>query len=138
MTAMRFVDTNVLIYAVSRNESEATKTERALALLWENDLAFSVQVFQEFYAQVTRKNRIGALSHRDAVEFLESLTRFHVEPITLAVVRAAFDIRRKFKLSYWDSAILAAAKACGCDRVFSEDLSAEQSYGGIRVVNPFE
>ena len=55
----------------------------------------------------------------------------------MGVVRAAFDIRERFRLSYWDSAILAAARICGCDAVYSEDLSAEQDYGGIRVVNPF-
>jgi predicted nucleic acid-binding protein len=52
-------------------------------------------------------------------------------------MHAAFALRDRFRLSYWDSAILAAAKACGCLVVFSEDLSSNQDYDGIRVVNPF-
>ena len=46
-------------------------------------------------------------------------------------------IRERFGLSYWDSALLAAARACGCDTVYSEDMSSEQDYDGLRVVNPF-
>lgn len=51
--------------------------------------------------------------------------------------RDAVSIRRRFGLSYWDAAILAAARTLACDAVYSEDLSSEQDYGGIRVVNPF-
>ena len=43
----------------------------------------------------------------------------------------------RFQLSYWDSAILAAALVIGCDTVLSEDLSSEQEYDGLRVTNPF-
>jgi len=51
--------------------------------------------------------------------------------------RNAASISRRFGLSYWDSAILAAAQAMGCEIVLSEDMSFEQDYDGIRVVNPF-
>ncbi len=45
-------------------------------------------------------------------------------------------ISRRFELSYWDGAILAAARAAGCDAVYSKDLSSEQDYDGLRVINP--
>ena len=51
---MRFVDTNVLIYAVSAAVEDAGKQRRALDLLGTRDLALSVQVLQEFYVQATR------------------------------------------------------------------------------------
>ena len=134
---MRFVDTNVLIYAVSSAAADAGKRRRALELLAGRNLALSVQVLQEFYVQSTRPSRPGALTHDEAVAFTEALKRFPVQTITLDVMRAAFAIRERFGLSYWDSAILAAARACRCDAVYSEDLSAEQDYDGLRVVNPF-
>jgi DNA-binding transcriptional MerR regulator len=40
-------------------------------------------------------------------------------------------------LSYWDAAIIEAARALGCTHVLSEDLSDGQDYGGVRVTNPF-
>jgi len=134
---MRFVDTTILIYAVSSGARDEDKTRVALALLAERDLALSVQVLQEFYVQATRAARPGALTHREAVNFVTSLARFRVQEITLDVMQAAFAIRERFGLSYWDSAILAAARACGCRDVYSEDLGAEQDYDGLRVVNPF-
>lgn len=54
---MRFVDTNVLLYAVSTLPDEAAKATKAQALLMDRDLALSVQVLQEFYVQATRKSR---------------------------------------------------------------------------------
>ena len=134
---MRFLDTNVLIYAVSGAVEEADKQRRAASLLTERDLALSVQVLQEFYVQATRTSRSGALTHREAVNFVESLHRFRVQSITSGVMLAAFAIRERFGLSYWDCAILAAARACGCDAVYSEDMSSEQDYDGLRVINPF-
>ena len=53
-------------------------------------------------------------------------------------VRMRFRYADASAFSYWDAAILAAARALGCDAVYSEDMSSEQDYGGIRVVNPFE
>lgn len=134
---MRFLDTNVLIYAVSTAEEDAGKRSRALELLGTPDLALSVQVLQEFYVQSTRPSRLGALTHDEAVAFAEAMQRFPVQVITLDIIRAAFVICDRFSLSYWDSAILAAARALRCDAVYSEDLGAEQDYNGLRVINPF-
>jgi predicted nucleic acid-binding protein len=134
---MRFIDTNVLIYAVCSAPEDAGKKRRALELLEGRDLALSVQVLQEFHVQATRANRSGALTHEEAVLFATSLTRYRVQEITLQVMYSAFQIRERFGLSYWDSAILAAARACGCKTIYSEDFSSEQDYNGVRVVNPF-
>ena len=134
---MRFVDPNVLIHAVSAAAEDTDKQRRALVLLGTRDLALSVQVLQEFYVQATRPSRPGAFAHGEAGSFAESLQRYPVQAITLDVMPAALTIRERFGLSCWDSAILAAARMCGCDAVYSEDLSDEQDYDGLRVVNPF-
>ena len=46
-------------------------------------------------------------------------------------------LRRCFQLSYWDAAIIEAARTLGCTHVLSEDLSDGQDYGGVQVTNPF-
>ncbi|MCY4271804.1 MAG: PIN domain-containing protein [bacterium] len=137
MTAVRFVDTNILLYAVSALSEDSAKRSRALALLENGNLALSVQVIQEFYVQATRPNRSDALSAEQALRFLEAIDSFPVQPVTEQVFRNAASVSRRFGLSYWDSAILAAAQAMGCEIVLSEDMSSEQDYDGIRVVNPF-
>ena len=135
---MRFVDTNVLLYAISTPGEDDLKRNRALELLKDGDLAVSVQVLGEFYNQATRRSRQGAITHDQALTFLESISSFPIQPLTLNVFRSAADICHRFGLSYWDSAILAAAHIAGCDAVYSEDMSSEQDYGGLRVINPFE
>ena len=140
MTAMRFVDTNVALYAVSLRPIEAVKRQVSLDLLSEafGRLAVSVQVLGEFYYQATRSTRTDALSHEEAVEVVEDLKRFHVQPLTVETVDRALSYRQRYGLNYWDCLILAAAKQSGCEAVFSEDMSAGQDYDGLRVINPFE
>ncbi len=134
---MRFVDTNVLLYAVSALSEDADKRLRALSLLEAEDLALSVQVLQEFYHQATRSSRLGAITQEHALEFIQGIGHLPVQDITLGLFRAATAISRRFQLSYWDGAILAAARALKCDAVYSEDLSSEQDYDGLRVIDPF-
>ena len=83
-------------------------------------------MLQEFYHQSTRPSRQAAITHEQALNFLRSLESFPIQPVTLDIFRSAVAIRQRFGLSYWDGAILAAARALGCDAVYSEDLSSEQ------------
>lgn len=134
---MRFADTNVLLYAISRAPEEREKALRANKLLASRDIALSVQVVQEFYVQATRQSRSDPLSGEQATKLVEAFLRFEVAEITVSVMRAAIATRDRFQISYWDAAILEAARSIGCDVVLSEDLSDRQDYAGVRVENPF-
>ena len=134
---MRFVDTNVLLYAVSRAPAERVKAETARRLLDSTDLALSVQVLQEFYVQATRPTRSGALTHEQAALLLEAWLRFPVQDTTVPLMLSAARTSARNRLSYWDAAISEAARALGCETVLSEDLTDGQDYGGVVVENPF-
>ena len=129
---MRLADTNILLYAVSNREADAGKRVRAEATLMEPDLALSVQVLQEFYHQSTRPLGPAGLTHEQAMEFLIPLGTLPTQEITVELFNRATEIRARFGISYWDAAILAAAKMLGCDAVYSEDLSHEQDYDGVQ------
>lgn len=137
MSAPRFLDTNILLYSISRAPQEADKRMIAELLLDTGDNALSVQVLQEFYVQATRASRPDPITHQQAVRLIESFRRFPVQDITSAIVMAALDTRQRFQLSYWDSAIIEASRAIGCAEVLSEDLGDGQDYAGVRVINPF-
>lgn len=134
---MRFVDTNLLLYAVSREPQEQEKAAAARTILRDRDLALSTQVLQEFYVQATRPSRPDPLTHEHAAALVESFTRFRVQETTLSLVRAAMEAHRRFQLSYWDAAILEAARLMGCGELLSEDLNDGQNFDGVRVINPF-
>lgn len=57
--------------------------------------------------------------------------------MTVPVLQAALAAKARWQLSYWDAAIVEAARASGCDEVLSEDLNHGQDYAGVRVTNPF-
>lgn len=137
MPAMSFVDTNILLYRVSLAEHEAAKHRIASELLSSDDLRLSVQVLQEFYVQATRRTREGGLTHDEAASLIRSWRRFRPISITPEIVEAALVARERWRISYWDAAIIEAARSVGCETVFSEDLNSGQDYGGVRVVNPF-
>jgi predicted nucleic acid-binding protein len=134
---MRFVDTNVLLYAASTAPEEREKKARALSILDGEDLALSVQVLQEFYVQSTRPSRAERLDHEQAVALVESWLRFRVQDSTMALLRNAFATAARWRVSYWDAAIVEAAREAGCPTLLSEDLQDGMDFAGVRVVNPF-
>jgi predicted nucleic acid-binding protein len=137
MSAAAFLDTNVLLYSISLRHDERKKRVAAATLLQRLDIGLSIQVLQEFYAQATRPTRTDRLSHCDAVELIEAWTRFAVQPMTLEVFMDALRITERHRLSYWDSAIVAAALALGCRELYSEDMQHGLSIDGLRLINPF-
>jgi predicted nucleic acid-binding protein len=134
---MRFVDTNVLLYFVSGDPAESGKQAKAAEILDAKDLCLSVQVLQEFYVQATRPTRADSLKHEEAVGLIASWKRYPIQETTLDLVERALEAKARWQISYWDAAILEAAREQGCTELLSEDLTDGQAYRGLRVVNPF-
>ena len=132
-----FFDTNVLIYSISADPAEAEKRHRAVELLRREDGALSIQVLQEFYTQATRPTRPHRLSHEIAVDLTTAWTRFPVQEMTLALFERALEIKAAHGFSYWDSAIIAAARALGCHELYTEDMSHGRQVEGVMIINPF-
>src|SRR5207249_10886021 len=121
MTAKFFADTNVLVYAASNAVADQTKRALALNLIAQADLALSGQVLAEFYVVATSKAKLN-LTHDEAVFLLTTLAHIPTCPITRELVMEAVELRQRYQISYWDAAIIAAAKLMGCTTVYSEDL----------------
>jgi len=136
MSAESFLDSNVLVYAVVSDPSEADKRAAALKLIESEDFAISAQVLQEFYVMVTRKLEVPLSSER-AMEWIEQWEAFPCMAIDAALVRIAAEISERYRISYWDAAVIAAAELAGADVVYTEDLNDGQRYGNVTVTNPF-
>ena len=134
---IRFLDTNILLYSISTDRNEKAKRELATKLLAGRDNALSVQVLQEFYVHATRPTRRDALPHEIAVGLMRAWLRFPVQDVTLAVLSGALEIKVASGLSYWDAAIVSAARALGCRELLSEDMSHGRVIEGVAIVNPF-
>jgi predicted nucleic acid-binding protein len=138
MTGKVFVDSNVLIYA---HDSDApAKQQRAaerLRELWDNGRGrLSTQVLQEFYVNATQKIK-KPLARSVAREIIRNYGLWVESAITIATLVRASEIAESWKLSFWDSMILASAEQDGAPELLSEDLKHGQVIAGIRIINPF-
>jgi predicted nucleic acid-binding protein len=137
MNADVFIDTNVFLYALSDLPEEQAKAERARQLLLNENWGWSVQVAGEFYHIATSARRQFRLPHSSAMEYIETWLNFPTASLHPSTVVSALGIRDRFQISYWDAAIIAAARELGCRIIYSEDLSHGQDYDGVKVTNPF-
>lgn len=131
-----FLDTNVLVYATASGGEEEAKRQRALELIEKENFGLSAQVMQEFYVTVTRKIAVP-LSPDQALEWIEQLEVFPCMETDTSLIKIAVEISQRYRISYWDAAIVAAAEMLGATTLFSEDLNDGQSYGTVQVRNPF-
>jgi predicted nucleic acid-binding protein len=136
MSVECFLDTNILVYAVSSAEGDAAKSSKALELVQRTDFGLSAQVLQEFYVTVTRKIR-KPLAPELAVAFMDEYRVFPTVPTDYPLITSAVELSLRYGISYWDGAIVAAAAALEATTLYTEDLSHGQSYGEVRAVNPF-
>jgi len=138
MTALRFVDTNIFLYA---HDSEAgARHERAaqvLRKLWdEGNGCLSPQVLQEFYVNATRKIP-RPLASAVAREIMRCYVPWVRAAIDGEMTLRAVEISEIWHTSFWDGMIVAAAERSGAAELLTEDLQHGQHIAGILIVNPF-
>ena len=136
MSASFFLDTNVIVYAVDTTHGAAHKRMMARKIIRAGDFGVSAQVVQEFYVTATKKLK-RPLSIASAARFVEQLLRADFVGLDASLIKLGIAHSRRYQISYWDGAIIAAAEALGATTLYSEDLNHGQSYGSVRVLNPF-
>jgi predicted nucleic acid-binding protein len=133
----RFLDTNILLYSISQDSSETAKRDRAIGIIDAGDNALSVQVLQEFYVQATRPTRRDRLPHDIATGLIRTWLRFKIQETSVSIMTGALEIKAEHGLSYWDAAIVAAARALGCRELYSEDMTHGREIESVTIINPF-
>ncbi len=127
-----FLDTNVVLYLLSEDE---TKANRAEALL-EAGGTISVQVLNEFVSVARRKLGCDWTEVRDILETLRALCS--VQPLTVGVHALGLRLAERYALPIDDAMIAASALDCGCTTLWSEDFQDGQILDGrLRIRNPF-
>ena len=138
MTGTLFVDTNVLVY--SRDSREPEKMARArqwLEYLWREQLGrTSVQVLTEYYNAMTRKMK-PAVTALKAWDSVSPLFVWNPQPVDRPLLERGRAVEERYKLSWWDSLVVAAAQLQACAVLLTEDLQHGCTYGTVTVLNPF-
>jgi predicted nucleic acid-binding protein len=133
MPARDFLDTNILIYAVGKNDPRAARAEALLA----SGGIVSVQSLNEFVSVARRKLDMPWREVREFLDVIAILCRTPV-PISLATHRQALAIAEKYGYGIYDALIASAALEAGCKTLYSEDFHDGQVIDRrLTIRNPF-
>jgi predicted nucleic acid-binding protein len=134
-----FLDTNIFVYSFDR--TAATKARRAsqwirTALRTQKGIT-SYQVVQEFF-NVALQRFTQPMTADEAEQYFSTIFRpllgVHSSP---ALYLEALQLQSRYRLSWYDSLIVAAALQAHCALLITEDLQHGQQFGDLRIENPF-
>lgn len=136
MTAPVFVDTNVLIYALDRADNKKHRAARVWREeLWKSQRGrTSFQVLQEFYVKVTHK---WPAAQEEARAEVRDLLAWRPVVVDVTILEQGWKIQDRYRFSFLDALIVAAAKSASCGYLLTEDLQPEQDLEGLLVISPF-
>ncbi|MDH3320921.1 MAG: PIN domain-containing protein [Betaproteobacteria bacterium] len=136
MTGPCFVDANVFVYARDpRDPRKQGRSAQWLDLLWRERLGrTSAQAIAEFYAVATRKLSMPA---ERAWQYAERYFAWQPVAVDEVLLRRAREVEQRYRLSWWDSMIVAAAQLQDCVLLLTEDLQDGMVLGGVTVRSPF-
>ena len=129
-------DTNILVYAADRSAGNRHAAAiKLLANVTSGQAALNEQSLVEFLHVVTRKLKQPL---PDAAKLVETwLNNFALMTTPATIVEDTVSLLASHSLSVWDAHMIAICRAHGCEGLLSEDLADGASYGGVRVLNPF-
>ena len=136
---VRFVDTNVLLYAQDKHDPDKYRVARELLEnLWTGGVGIvSTQVLQEFYNAATRKLRtpMTPSEAREVVVQYTEWCRIDTDPL---LILSASHLAEEHSVNFWDALIVKAALRAGATELVTEDLQDGREFGSLRVRNPFK
>lgn len=139
MTALVFVDTNVLVYAADDHDIDKRDAARAwLAACWQLRCGrLSTQVLNEYYTVIRRKfpTPVAAGDARAEIRRLQAWQPWQIDHHTM---EAAWAVEARHRLHYWDALMVAAAQQQGCTVLLTEDLQHDLRIDSLRIANPFK
>ena len=131
--AERFLDTNVLLYLLSGDDSKADRAEGELNA----GGVVSVQVLNEFASVTSRKLKMSIAEIREMLATIRAICK--VVPVSEETHDLGLQVAEQIGLSIYDAMIVASAVLAGCKTIVSEDMQDCQIVQGrLRVWNPFK
>ena len=136
IVAKIFLDTNILVYTVDRNDKKKlSKARKILEHLTKTDIpVISTQVLQEFYSATTTKLKLDKIIAKNIIHNFRNIEIVNVD---LGIIEQGIDISILSQISFWDGLIIASAEHANCSLIYSEDLNSNQTIRGIKIINPF-
>ena len=127
-----FLDSNIILYTLT---DEVKKKEIAIDLLIEEP-TISIQVINEVSNILIKKHNLNISEIKENIKFINEFVI--VTLISLNTIYKAYEIKEKYKYSYYDSLIIASAIENNCNVLYSEDMQHNQMINDtLKIINPF-
>ncbi|MGB4863134.1 MAG: PIN domain-containing protein [Tepidiformaceae bacterium] len=132
-----FLDSNVFLYLFDPDVGKQRAAEVLVRDALHGSGVISFQVVQETLNTLARKVA-KPLDGHDRQSLLKTVLvpLWKVNPSEDLYARA-MEIQQRYRYSFYDSLIIAAALAAGCNRLMSEDFQSGQKIETLTIVNPF-
>lgn len=132
-----FIDTNVMLYLNDSRDPQKQATARRWinALAAHDRIVISPQVMNEFAYNVLRK--FPEVTQAQLQRFLMAMAPWCKATVTAQTSLDALAVHARYRFSFFDSTMIAAALTYGCDVFITEDLASGQRIGDLTIVNPF-
>ncbi len=139
MNAESFIDTNIFVYQLER--LDARKADIADGLIEHGietqTACISFQVIQECINTAVRKAEMPLTEEEIRKYMMDVLAPLYRVQPDIRLYQKALEIRFRYRFSFYDSLIVAAAVEAGCKTLYTEDLTHGQQVEGVTITNPF-
>ncbi len=137
--SVEFLDSNIFVYLFDETAPDKARIAERLVTngLANGSASISFQVVQEILSVITRKLKIRA-TLEEAQRFLDKVLfpLWRIMP-SQRLYQRGLEIQARYRYSFYDALIIAAALDAGCHRIYSEDLQHGQQIEGLTIENPF-
>ncbi len=134
-----FIDSNIFVYLFDETDSGKRHIAEELIHvgLVTGTANISFQVIQEILNVLTSKLK-PPVSQEDARHFMDQtlIPLWRIMP-SQRLYHRSLDIQVRYRYSFYDALIIAAALDAGCNRLYSEDLQHGQQIEDLTIENPF-
>lgn len=132
-----FLDSNILVYSsLEDNENKHNKIISLLQNIKGKEIFLSTQVINEVYVTLLKNGLDDDAIQKVLMEIIET---YNISVITTEIIKKAWNLRKQYRYSYWDSLVLASALEINCSTLYTEDMQGGQVVEDtLRITNPFE
>lgn len=128
-----FMDTNIVVYSLSDDDEKRLQALKIIA----TKPVISTQVLNETTNTLQRKLQFTPQAIRAILTRL--IQECYVVPLHTETTLSALNIMERYRFSFYDSLIIAAALAANCTTLYSEDMQHQQLIDNqLLIINPFQ
>jgi predicted nucleic acid-binding protein len=127
-----FLDTNILVYAFSLNDSRKKVAERLIV----EGCTIGIQTLNEFINVERHKLKVSWSGILDWLRIIKKLCPPPI-PLKAATHNRGLQIAQATGYHIYDSLMLAAALEASCTVFYSEDMHDGQTIENLTIRNPF-